>query len=284
MSSQSRIEWTDATWNPVRGCTKVSPGCTHCYAETFAERFKGVAGHPYEQGFDLRLVPEKLNEPLHWRKPRMVFVNSMSDLFHDGVPEDFILNVFEVMRRADWHQFQVLTKRPDRVVMLNNKIKWPPNVWFGVSIETRKYLWRLDRLKTLGARLKFLSLEPLLGALGNFSLAGIDIALGSGDGLSSLDRLTGQLVQRGQPIRRGVRLHVADWGQNQDRGSRAAHRSPNQMAHPGHSDCHDPSLQGPILARLYISRDRLRTGLGDVYPDVARPRRTHGWAGAAIEG
>lgn len=181
MSSQSRIEWTDATWNPVRGCTKVSPGCTHCYAETFAERFRGVAGHPYEQGFDLRLVPEKLNEPLQWRKPRMVFVNSMSDLFHDGVPEEFIFDVFDVMQRADWHQFQVLTKRPDRAVMLNDKIKWPPNVWFGVSIETRKYLWRLDRLKTLGARVKFLSLEPLLGALGNFSLAGIDWVIAGGE-------------------------------------------------------------------------------------------------------
>src|SRR6476661_2531983 len=113
MSDGSKIEWTDATWNPVRGCTKISPGCTHCYAETFAERFRGVAGHPYEQGFDLRLVPEKLDEPLHWRRPRMIFVNSMSDLFHVDVPDDFIEEVARVMVQADWHVFQMLTKRSE---------------------------------------------------------------------------------------------------------------------------------------------------------------------------
>src|SRR5215211_6348289 len=132
MSQHSEIEWTDATWNPVRGCTKITPGCAHCYAETFAERFRGVPGHPYEQGFDLRLVPEKLAEPLTWRKPRMVFVNSMSDLFHDAVPEDYIFQVFDVMGQASWHQFQLLTKRPDRALMLKGRLLWPNNVWFGV--------------------------------------------------------------------------------------------------------------------------------------------------------
>src|SRR5438874_9457634 len=120
MSAKSEIEWTDATWNPVRGCTKISPGCAHCYAEVFAERFRGVKGHPYEYGFDLRLVPEKLEEPLRWKSPKTIFVNSMSDLFHDAVPDDYILKVAQVMVRADWHIFQVLRKRADRLERLDN--------------------------------------------------------------------------------------------------------------------------------------------------------------------
>src|SRR5712675_822621 len=125
MSAKSSIEWTDATWNPVRGCTKISPGCKHCYAETFAERFRGVPGHPYEQGFDLRLVPEKLAEPLRWKKPRMVFVNSMSDLFHKDVPDWFIAKVFAVMETAWWHTFQILTKRPDRMAEMLSSLNFP---------------------------------------------------------------------------------------------------------------------------------------------------------------
>ena len=139
MSERSHIEWTDATWNPVRGCAKVSPGCMHCYAETFAERFRGVAGHPYEQGFDLRLVPGKLAQPLTWRRPRKIFVNSMSDLFHEAVPIEYIASVGTVMRQADWHIFQVLTKRHQRMEhLLNGALRWMstlPNVWFGVSVE-----------------------------------------------------------------------------------------------------------------------------------------------------
>ena len=128
MSDRSRIEWTDATWNPVRGCTKVSPGCKHCYAETFAERFRGVPGHPFEQGFDLRLVPDKLQEPLRWRSPRKIFVNSMSDLFHEHVPLDYVLQVFDVMRRASWHTFQVLTKRSERMADVASRLDVPDNV------------------------------------------------------------------------------------------------------------------------------------------------------------
>src|SRR6201991_3197548 len=127
MSSTSKIEWTDATWNPVRGCRKISPGCKHCYAELFAERFRGVPGHPYEQGFDPRLVPEKLSDPLEWRKPRMIFVNSLSDLFHEVVPDQYIAEVFRVMREAHWHQFQLLTKRPERALALNGGLDWPSN-------------------------------------------------------------------------------------------------------------------------------------------------------------
>jgi protein gp37 len=181
MSDKSRIEWTDATWNPVRGCTKVSPGCAHCYAETFAERFRGVPGHPYEFGFDLRLVPEKLNEPLGWKKPRRIFVNSMSDLFHKKVPNAFVQNVFDVMRQAHWHQFQVLTKRPERALQMNGELCWASNVWFGVSIENEQYLHRIESLRQTAATIKFLSLEPLLGALPHLDLGAIDWVIVGGE-------------------------------------------------------------------------------------------------------
>jgi protein gp37 len=161
MSSQSSIEWTDATWNPVRGCTKISPGCKHCYAETFAERFRGVKGHPYERGFDLRLVPEKLAEPLRWSKPRMIFVNSMSDLFHERVPESYILKVAQVMSIANWHVFQVLTKRSDRMKkLLETSLKKYANqqhIWWGVSVEDKKYgLPRVQHLRSAPAAVRFL--------------------------------------------------------------------------------------------------------------------------------
>src|SRR5215813_13495698 len=143
MSLGTSIEWTEATWNPVRGCTKVSPCCKHCYAETFAERFRGVKGHPYEQGFDLRLVPEKLAEPLRWRTPKMIFVNSMSDLFHEQVPDEYIVNVARVMRLANWHTYQVLTKRSERMlVLLNGILRFASsqrNIWWGVSVDNRKH-------------------------------------------------------------------------------------------------------------------------------------------------
>ena len=140
MSSQTAIEWTHATWNPVTGCSKVSPGCAHCYAETFAERWRGVPGHAYEQGFDLRFWPGRLELPLRWRKPRLIFVNSMSDLFHPDVPERFVAQVWATMARADWHTFQVLTKRHERLAELAPRLHWPENVWVGVSIENRRFV------------------------------------------------------------------------------------------------------------------------------------------------
>ncbi len=178
MSDHSKIEWTDATWNPVRGCSKVSPGCINCYAETFAERFRGVPGHPFEQGFDLRLVPEKLAEPLRWRTPKMIFVNSMSDLFHEQVPDEYIVNVARVMRLANWHTYQVLTKRSERMRdLLNGKLQFAsmqPNIWWGVSVENRKHgLPRIEHLLEAPAHVRFLSIEPLLEDLGSFSLEGI---------------------------------------------------------------------------------------------------------------
>src|SRR6266849_5720847 len=186
MAQNSSIEWTDATWNPVRGCTKISPGCKHCYAETFAERFRGVKGHPYEQGFDLRLVPEKLTEPFAWRSPKLVFVNSMSDLFQPGVPDEYTEAVSRVMATADWHTYQVLTKRSQRLRdLLQGRLRFAAgkeNIWWGVSVEDRKYgLPRVDDLRQAPARVRFLSIEPLLEDLGEIDLTGIDWVIVGGE-------------------------------------------------------------------------------------------------------
>jgi protein gp37 len=186
MSDKSKIEWTDATWNPVRGCTKISPGCMHCYAETFAERFRGVPEHPYEQGFDLRLVPDKLTQPLLWRTPKMIFVNSMSDLFQEGVPDDYVEAVARVMTAAKWHTFQVLTKRSERLRdLLNTKIEFAakqPHIWWGVSVENKKHgLPRIDHLRQSSAVRGFLSIEPLLEDLGEINLDGINWVIVGGE-------------------------------------------------------------------------------------------------------
>jgi len=186
MSANSSIEWTDATWNPIRGCTKVSPGCKHCYAHTFAERFRGVPGHPYEQGFDLRLVPEKLHDPFKWRTPKKVFVNSMSDLFQSGVTTDYIRRVVSVMVEADWHIYQVLTKRSERMAsLLPNELLFAAakeNIWWGVSVEDKRHgLPRIDDLRKTPARVKFLSIEPLLEDLGDIDLSGIHWVIVGGE-------------------------------------------------------------------------------------------------------
>src|SRR6266404_135483 len=186
MSANSTIEWTDATWNPVRGCTKISPGCKHCYAEVFAERFRGVEGHPYEQGFDLRLVAQKLGEPLRWHKPKMIFVNSMSDLFQDGVPDDYIQAVADVMVKANWHTYQVLTKRSGRMAqMLSTKLRQAastPHIWWGVSVEDKRYgIPRISELQAAPAAMRFLSIEPLLEDLGPLDLRGIHWVIVGGE-------------------------------------------------------------------------------------------------------
>ena len=181
MADNSRIEWTEATWNPVTGCSKVSPGCAHCYAETFAERWRGLPGHPYQQGFDLRLWPERLEVPLRWRRPRTIFVNSMSDLFHEEIPTEYISAVFEVMQRADWHVFQILTKRAERLETLSDDLPWPPNVWMGVSIENRRFVRRADHLRRTRAQTKFISAEPLLGPLEGLDLSAIDWLIAGGE-------------------------------------------------------------------------------------------------------
>lgn len=186
MADKSKIEWTDATWNPVRGCTKISPGCKHCYAEVFAERFRGVPGHPYEQGFELRLVPDKLEEPLRWKAPRLIFVNSMSDLFHADVPDHYIAKVAEVMTRATWHTFQVLTKRSERMRnLLNSQLQFAAHsahIWWGVSVENRKHgLPRVEHLRSANVAMRFLSIEPLLENLGDLDLSEVHWVIVGGE-------------------------------------------------------------------------------------------------------
>jgi protein gp37 len=219
MSEHSQIEWTDATWNPVRGCTVISPGCVHCYAETFAERFRGVPGHPYEQGFDLRLVPEKLAEPLRWRAPKMVFVNSMSDLFHKDVPDDYVMAVVRIMELANWHTYQVLTKRSERLRdLLQTKLAYAaalPHIWWGVSVENQKHgMPRIDHLRAAPARLRFLSVEPLLEDLGPVNLEGIHwmiVGGESGPGARLMDKAW-VLALRDQCARAAVPFFFKQWG------------------------------------------------------------------------
>ncbi|MBM9499213.1 phage Gp37/Gp68 family protein [Leptospira sp. 201903071] len=186
MSSHSNIEWTDATWNPTRGCTKISAGCKNCYAETLAERFRGVPDHPFEFGFDLRLVPEKLSDPIKWQMPKKIFVNSMSDLFHKDIPDEYIFKVFSVMKLADWHIYQVLTKRPERMRKLfDSSLKEFASlnhIWCGVSVEDRKNgLPRIKTLQETNLSTRFLSIEPLLEDLGKFNLKKIDWVIVGGE-------------------------------------------------------------------------------------------------------
>ncbi len=219
MSIQSDIEWTDATWNPVRGCTKISPGCKHCYAETFAERFRGVPGHPYERGFDLRLVPEKLNEPLMWSQPKMVFVNSMSDLFHDGVPTGYIARVARVMEAASWHTFQVLTKRAERLQrLLRGELQFAAhlsNVWWGVSVENREHgLPRIEHLRRIPCAVRFLSVEPLLEDIGQIDLTNIDWVIVGGESGPGARRMESKWVDsiRKQCNQAKVPFFFKQWG------------------------------------------------------------------------
>jgi len=219
MRVNSQIEWTDATWNPVRGCTKISPGCKHCYAETFAERFRGVKGHPYEQGFDLRLVPDKLIEPLRWRESKMVFVNSMADLFHVGVPSSYVVEVAEVMDLADWHIYQVLTKRAVRLrAMLATRLAFTTrreHIWWGVSVENKKHgLPRISELQQSDAAVKFLSIEPLLEDLGPMNLAGISWVIVGGESGPGARPMKKEWVLsiRDQCRQAGVPFFFKQWG------------------------------------------------------------------------
>jgi protein gp37 len=181
MSTKSSIEWTEYTWNPLTGCTKVSPGCKNCYAERMANRLKAMGVKKYAQGFQLVLHENVLSEPATWKRPRLVFVNSMSDLFHEAVPVSFIQRVLDVMRQADQSIFQVLTKRSTRLAELDARLVWPANVWLGVSVESADYLYRVDDLKSTRARIRFLSLEPLLGPLQNLNVSGIDWVIVGGE-------------------------------------------------------------------------------------------------------
>ena len=222
MSDNSSIEWTDATWNPLRGCTKITPGCANCYAETFAERFRGVPGHPYEQGFDLRFVPEKLSAPLEWRRPRRIFVNSMSDLFHEAVPVEYVERICATMAAAPWHTYQVLTKRADRMhEFLNGPLRAYaslPQIWWGVSVENRRHgLPRVELLRNTPALTRFLSIEPLLENLGTFDLSRISWVIAGGESGHRARPLDPEWIRslRDQCVAADVPFFFKQWGGRQ---------------------------------------------------------------------
>lgn len=230
MSDKSSIEWTEATWNPVTGCTKVSPGCAHCYAETFAERFRGVPGHPYQQGFDLKLWPERLALPLTWKRPRRVFTNSMSDLFHVDVPAEYIARVFEVMVQAHWHTFQVLTKRPERAAALAASLPWPRNVWMGTSVENQTCTTRIDALRQVPAHIRFLSCEPLLGPL-TLDLYGIEWVIVGGESGYRARPMQPAWARdiRDQCQRAGVAFFMKQWGAHDESGRRVGKKQAGRV-------------------------------------------------------
>jgi protein gp37 len=214
MAINSNIEWTTSTWNPITGCTKISPGCKHCYAERMALRLQAMGQINYTNGFKLTIQEQMLEKPLEWKKPQTIFVNSMSDLFHEDVPLDYILKVFDVMQRANWHTFQVLTKRAERLPILNPFLSWPKNVWMGVSVESDKYKYRIDHLKKTDAQIKFLSLEPLLGPLHNLKLDGINwVIVGgeSGPGARPMDEKWAVEI-RDQCLKSDVPFFFKQWG------------------------------------------------------------------------
>lgn len=214
MSTNTGIEWTDATWNPVTGCTKISPGCKHCYAEHLAARLEAMGNRRYRRGFQVTLHRDLLELPLDWRRPRRIFVNSMSDLFHDDVPESFIRKVFATMARADWHQFQILTKRSARLVELATRLAWAPNVWQGVSIENAAYVSRVRDLQRVPAAVRFLSIEPLLGAIPALPLAGISWVIVGGESGPERRPMAPAWVRdlRDQCVRARVPFFFKQWG------------------------------------------------------------------------
>jgi protein gp37 len=212
--AQSSIEWTESTWNPITGCTKISPGCKHCYAERMAFRLQAMGQENYANGFELTLQEHMLERPLQWQKPQLIFVNSMSDLFHKDVPLEYIQRIFDVMRRAHWHTFQVLTKRSQLLFDYHEQIEWPDNVWMGVSVETQKYTYRIDHLRQTGAKTKFLSLEPLIGPLPDLNLENIDWAIVGGESGPGARPIQPEWVLeiRDQCVAAGVPFFFKQWG------------------------------------------------------------------------
>ncbi|MGO3933089.1 DUF5131 family protein [Rhodopseudomonas pseudopalustris] len=218
MADATAIEWTDATWNPVTGCTKISAGCDNCYAERFSERFRNVPGHPFESGFDLTLRPERLDQPLRWRTPRMIFVNSMSDLFHKEIPTEFVSRVFDTMERAQWHTFQILTKRSSIMrKFLRTRYgssRGPKHMWFGVSVEDGSRKSRIDHLRESPAGVRFLSLEPLIAPVGQLNLQGIDWVIVGGESGPRARPMDAEWVReiRDQCTASGVAFFFKQWG------------------------------------------------------------------------
>ena len=214
MAQNSSIEWTDSTWNPVTGCTKISPGCKHCYAERMAIRLAGMNQPRYRNGFEVTLQPDLVRLPLRWRQPRVIFVNSMSDLFHEDVPESFIAEVFETMVAAHWHTFQILTKRADRLADMAAHLPWPINVWMGVSVESPRYVHRIDRLRSVPAAVRFLSIEPLLAPIRSLPLADIDWVIVGGESGPGARPMSPDWVReiRDDCVEKSVPFFFKQWG------------------------------------------------------------------------
>jgi protein gp37 len=214
MALQSSIEWTEATWNPVTGCSKISPGCTHCYAERMSMRLKAMGHRHYRNGFTVTLHEDSLELPLTWKRPQAIFVNSMSDLYHRDVPLSFIKKVFATIHKAHWHRYQILTKRAERLAELNDKLQWAPNIWQGVTVEHPDYAHRIDLLRETGAHIKFLSLEPLLAPMPKLKLRGINWVIGGGESGPGARPMAAEWVTdiRDQCIKAGVAFHFKQWG------------------------------------------------------------------------
>ena len=233
MAARSGIEWTEATWNPVTGCTKISPGCKYCYAERMANRLRMMGQRNYVRGFRLMLQPQMLERPLQWKRPQTIFVNSMSDLFHPEVPIPFIQEVFAVMERAHWHRFQVLTKRAERLAELAPVLNWPPHVWIGVSVENDLYIPRIDQLREVPASIRFLSLEPLLGPLPDLDLRGIQWVIVGGESGPRARPMEPEWATeiRDQCVRAAVPFFFKQWGGSNRKaaGRRLDGREWNQM-------------------------------------------------------
>lgn len=214
MAQHSKIEWTESTWNPITGCTKISAGCMNCYAERMAKRLHAMGNENYRNGFKVTLHPHVLEKPLRWKQPQSIFVNSMSDLFHEKVPLDFIQQVFDVMRRASWHRFQVLTKRSERLLDVHRQIDWPENVWMGVTVENADCIYRIEHLRNTNAFIKFLSLEPLLGSLNDLNLSDIDWVIAGGESGPGARPIEPDWVKavRDQCLESNVPFFFKQWG------------------------------------------------------------------------
>jgi len=214
MAARSTIEWTESTWNPLTGCTKVSPGCANCYAERLSKRLKAMGNRNYSNGFNITMHEDMLELPFKWRKPQNIFVNSMSDLFHEKVPDEYIFEVFDVMRRATWHHFQILTKRSERLMDISPKLPWMPHIWMGVSVENQDYTYRINHLRRTGAKIKFLSLEPLIGIVSALQLNDIDwVIVGGESGPKSRPIKDSWVIDiRNQCLENGVPFFFKQWG------------------------------------------------------------------------
>lgn len=223
MSISSKIEWTESTWNPITGCTKCSAGCEHCYAATMAKRLKAMGNVRYKNGFQVTVHNDLITKPLEWKKPKMIFVNSMSDIFHEAVDDQTVLSLFETMNKAKWHTFQVLTKRSNRLIELSNRINWTPNIWMGVSVENIKSVYRIDQLKQCGAAVKFISAEPLLESISSIDIEGIDWLIVGGESGAYCRPMEAEWVRdlRDKAKEHNVAFFFKQWGgfHHSERGS-----------------------------------------------------------------